>query len=114
MDPNVISHVLHRTTIYQKPWQTRAFISAVIGESLLSSEGGKHRRQRRIADQAFSERNLRSFLPVMFAGASQLTEKWISLVEKSDDSKAVIDVLHWIQRSTLVSLHLSTACPNAR
>jgi NADH:ubiquinone oxidoreductase subunit E len=38
----------------------------------------------------------------MFARSAQLTEKWISIVEKSDDEKAVIDVLHWIQRSTLV------------
>lgn len=105
MDPSVISHVLHRPTIYQKPWQTRAFISAVIGESLLSSEGGKHHRQRRIADQAFSERNLQSFLPVMFARSAQLTEKWISILGKSDNEKAVIDVFHWVQRSTLVCPH---------
>src|SRR4051794_3853884 len=109
MDPSVISHVLHRPTIYQKPWATRAFISAIIGESLLSSEGGKHRRQRRVADQAFSERNLQSFLPIMFARAAELTEKWVAIADKSDDGKATIDVVNWIQRTTLVSLYAGNA-----
>lgn len=101
MDPSVISHVLHRPSIYQKPWQTRAFISAIIGESLLSSEGGKHRRQRRVADQAFSERNLQSFLPIMFSRAAELTERWVAIADKSDEGKATIDVVNWIQRTTL-------------
>jgi cytochrome P450 len=109
MDPTFIGHVFRRPTIYQKPWQTRAYISAAVGESLLSSEGGKHHRQRRIADQAFSERNLRTFLSVMFVRSAQLTEKWISIVGKSDDEKAVIEVCHWAQRCTLVGPHFTTS-----
>lgn len=104
LDPAAIGHMLNRPAIYQKPWQSRAFISAIIGESLLSAEGGKHRRQRRVADQAFSERNLQTFLPIMFSKSSELTRKWISIVENSDEMMTVIDVANWIHRLTLVSL----------
>jgi cytochrome P450 len=104
MDPSVIGYILNRPAIYQKPWQSRAFISAIIGESLLSSEGAKHKAQRRIADQAFSERNLQSFLPIVFAKGSEITQRWISLVEKSNDGKAVVDVANWVHRLTLVRI----------
>jgi cytochrome P450 len=104
LDPTAIGHVLNRPALYQKPWQSRAFISAIISESLLSAEGGKHRRQRRVADQAFSERNLQTFLPIMFSKSSELTKKWISIVENSDEMMTVIDVANWIHRLTLVGL----------
>jgi cytochrome P450 len=99
----VINHVLNRPGAYQKPWQSRALISALVGESLFSAEGGKHRRQRRIADPAFSDRNLPTFLPIFFSKAVQLSEKWISIVENSEERKAVIDVSNWVHRVTLVS-----------
>lgn len=98
LDPVAIGYILRKTSIYQRPWPTKAFISSIIGDSLFSSEGLKHKCQRRIADHAFGERNLQSFLPTIFARASQMTEKWISIVEKSEDGQAKFDVAEWVVR----------------
>lgn len=45
LDPRAVFHILNRTTIYEKPWQSRRLITRLIGEGLLGSEGHIHRRQ---------------------------------------------------------------------
>ncbi|KAG8779856.1 hypothetical protein FRC15_009878 [Serendipita sp. 397] len=101
MDPMAIGYILQRSQTYQKPWQSRAFISSIIGESLFSAEGTKHRCQRRIADQAFGERNLQSFLPIMFTKSSQLTEKWIASTQGAEEGETTIETAMWVQRLSL-------------
>ncbi|CAG8753997.1 2690_t:CDS:1, partial [Acaulospora colombiana] len=50
----------------------------------------------------FSERNLQSFLPIIFSKASEITQRWITIAEKSNDETAVVDVANWVHRLTLV------------
>lgn len=94
-------HILNRPALYQKPLPTRAFISLLVGESLFSSEGAKHRRQRRIAEPAFSSQSVKTFLPIVFAKVARLTNQWTSIIDISDSASPVIDVVGWAHRATL-------------
>jgi hypothetical protein len=45
VDPVAVSHVLNRSTVYEKPWQSRRLITRLIGEGMLGAEGNVHKRQ---------------------------------------------------------------------
>lgn len=53
LDPVAIMHVLNRSTVYEKPWQSRRLITRLIGEGMLGSEGNMHKRQVSVADFYF-------------------------------------------------------------
>ncbi|KAM6502337.1 Cytochrome P450 [Amanita muscaria] len=101
LDPVSVSHILKNTSIYQKPWQSRKFISSLIGCGLLAAEGETHRRQRRVASPAFSAHNLHALVPLVFRKAIELKDKWVDLVHmQSEQVDARVDVCHWISRAT--------------
>ncbi|KAJ8487232.1 hypothetical protein ONZ51_g4301 [Trametes cubensis] len=108
LDPISLSHILKHSTIYEKPWQSRALISSMIGVGMLAAEGQVHKRQRRVATPAFSIQNMRALVPVTFKTGMALRDKWMSLISSaqdlSDDEKACggmkLDVCHWVSRAT--------------
>lgn len=40
-----MSYILNRSTVYEKPWQSRRLIARLIGEGMLAAEGNIHKRQ---------------------------------------------------------------------
>jgi len=54
-------------------------LRALIGDGLLTSEGERWRRHRRVVQPVFSRRNVTAFGPAMTAAARQLTARWDSL-----------------------------------
>ncbi|KAF8577885.1 cytochrome-450 hydroxylase [Ramaria rubella] len=99
VDPLAISHVLNRSTIYEKPWQSRRLITRLIGEGMLASEGNLHKRQRKVCNPAFSHQNLCALMPVFLQKAEELRDKWSSLMTHHTQS-IKIDVCSWIGRTT--------------
>ena len=69
LDPVSLAHVMKHSTIYEKPWQSRALIGSLIGVGMLAAEGQMHKRQRRVATPAFSIQNMRALVPVTFQKA---------------------------------------------
>ncbi|KAI9066011.1 cytochrome-450 hydroxylase [Trametes sanguinea] len=108
LDPVSLAHILKHSTIYEKPWQSRALISSMIGVGMLAAEGQTHKRQRRVATAAFSIQQMRSLVPVTFQKGVELKDKWLSLISEakktSQDEKArggaKLDVCHWVSRAT--------------
>lgn len=45
MDLKAINHVLMNSQTYQKPEQSRFFLSRILGDGVLVVEGAKHREQ---------------------------------------------------------------------
>ncbi|EJD52728.1 cytochrome-450 hydroxylase [Auricularia subglabra TFB-10046 SS5] len=105
-DPVAISHVMNRSTDYQKPWQSRRLIASLIGCGLLAAEGKQHRIQRRIANPTFSQQNLRALIPLFFTKAEELRNKWLSVLA-SDTPPEKIDPNHWFGRATFDIIGLS-------
>ena len=54
-------------------------LRALIGDGLLTSEGERWRRHRRVVQPVFSRRHVTAFGPAMTAAARQLTARWDSL-----------------------------------
>ncbi|KAF8633944.1 hypothetical protein AX15_001127 [Amanita polypyramis BW_CC] len=110
-DFRIISHVLS-SPVYEKPWQTRAFLARLIGRGIFSMEGEGHRKQRRLLGPAFSSQTVKRVAPVFFQKANELCERWFTLfpeseVDKQSDEPACpenagmisIDIVHWISRA---------------
>ncbi|RPD56633.1 cytochrome-450 hydroxylase [Lentinus tigrinus ALCF2SS1-7] len=108
LDPVSLAHVLKHSTIYEKPWQSRALIGGLIGIGMLAAEGQMHKRQRRVATPAFSLQNMRALVPVTFQKAVELKERWLALIADAQHGPdgerwkggARLDVCHWVSRAT--------------
>jgi len=56
-------------------------LRALIGDGLLTSEGERWRRHRRVVQPLFSRRHVTAFGPAMTEAAQRLTARWDSLAE---------------------------------
>ena len=116
LDPVSLAHVLKHSTIYEKPWQSRALISGLIGVGMLAAEGQVHKRQRRVGTPAFSIQNMRALVPVAFKKGVELRNRWMSLIKQAHaeegmgDVGAKLDVCHWVSRATFDVIGLAGAC----
>ncbi|KAF8133401.1 cytochrome P450 [Boletus edulis] len=101
MDLTAVAHILSHSDAYQKPNFVRDNLAAMGAgsESVLTTEGEVHRRQRSILGPAFTASNVKRLTPVFRDKASELRDVWIGLSSK-DQSKP-IDVLMWLSRATL-------------
>ena len=117
LDPVSLAHILKHSTIYEKPWQSRALISSLIGVGMLAAEGQVHKRQRRVATPAFSIQNMRALVPVTFQKAVELKDRWMALIAEVQASPerekwqggARLDVCHWVSRATFDVIGLAGA-----
>ena len=99
-DPVSLSYVTRNPNIYEKPWQSRRFITALIGCGLLSAEGLVYKRQRRVAAPAFSLHNLKALTPVIFEKGFKLRNRWHGIIDANGGDGVVIDVCMWVSRAT--------------
>lgn len=130
-DPKALVHVLSPAKAYQypKPEYTSAFLTAALGQGLVSIEGDVHRRQRKIIAPAFAPSVVKEFFPVIHRHAKLLTDKLEKIVGemiarhkgklpqdtvitgevstdrkfplKDPDHSAIVDTLFWLSRTTL-------------
>lgn len=130
-DPKALVHVLSPAKAYQfpKPEYTSAFLTAALGEGLVSIEGDAHRRQRKIIAPAFAPSVVKEFYPVVHRHAKLLTDKLEIIVGQviarqqgkfpkdtlfvgetppdrdfkvqDPNHQAVVDTLFWLSRTTL-------------
>lgn len=130
-DPKAMIHVLSPAKAYQypKPEYTSAFLTAALGQGLVSIEGEKHARQRKIIAPAFAPSLVKEFQPLVHHHAHLLVKKMNSIIQMEHDRKSgklpadykitgqvqsdreyklaenhpgmLLDVLFWISRTTL-------------
>ena len=114
LDPVSVAHILKHSTLYEKPWQSRALITSLIGCGMLAAEGQVHKRQRRVATPAFSIQNLRNLVPLVFKKGTQLKDKWVGVIAQADKSEGeagiVLDVCHWVSRATFDVIGVAGMC----
>ncbi|EKM49813.1 uncharacterized protein PHACADRAFT_265519 [Phanerochaete carnosa HHB-10118-sp] len=103
LDPVTMNHILQNTTTYEKPWPSRRLISGLIGQGMLSAEGQKHKRQRRIATPAFSMQAMRALIPLVFSKGTELQKKWMSMIQDAGTKPGeghIVNVCSWTSRAT--------------
>lgn len=98
-----MNHILQHTTVYEKPWPSRKLISNLIGVGMLSAEGQVHKRQRRVALPAFSVQAMRALVPLVFSKATELRDKWTSIISEAGIKPGeghLLNVCSWASRAT--------------
>jgi enediyne biosynthesis protein E7 len=75
--PDHVEHVLQtHSDNYDKRTRSAAFIKAVTGESLLTSNGASWQRQRRMLQPAFHRQHIASFAARMTEATARLLDHW--------------------------------------
>jgi len=95
-DARSMSHVLS-SAVYEKPWQTRAYIGRLVGRGkrqpfgldtvlnwtssgIFSMEGAEHRMQRKIMAPAFTYQSIKNMAPVFFKKAEEVCKRWKDII----------------------------------
>lgn len=122
-DAKGIMHILSQQNAYDfpKPPETRRFLSTLLGNGLVTSEGDTHKKQRKITAPAFTVSTVRSFTPVYFHHTHALVNALDRLITKtrgpaaepflhgqskygaraSKPNAPVIDIGFWVGKTTL-------------
>ncbi|KAJ7275579.1 cytochrome P450 [Mycena haematopus] len=96
-DLRVLSHVL-TSSVYQKPWQTRAFLKRLLGRGVFNMEGAEHNTLRKLIGPAFTAQAVKGMSPIFFQKAEELRDRWDALVS-ANGSSSTFDVAQWISRT---------------
>ncbi|TFY79536.1 hypothetical protein EWM64_g4475 [Hericium alpestre] len=108
-DPKALQHILHTSGYrYPKRADVREVTRILFGTGIVWADGmdvrfgSMHQRHRKIMNPAFSEVQLKSFLPVFEGYANKVVCKWradLGLEEKPDGM--LINVIPWFSRMAL-------------
>ncbi|KAF6140063.1 hypothetical protein GIB67_001804 [Kingdonia uniflora] len=75
-DPDLIKEVLNnKNGVYLKV-KAEGFIRKLLGDGLVTSEGKKWAKQRKLANHAFHAENLKRMIPVMLTSLEMMLERW--------------------------------------
>ncbi|KAB8303242.1 hypothetical protein EYC80_004687 [Monilinia laxa] len=104
--PQVLKSILADNSYdYEKPYGVRKFLTLILGEGPIMSEGSLHKFQRKHLLPAFQVKHIRGLYPVFWSKALGLVEgisqeiTETSTLEKRDESR--IEFSEWATRVTL-------------
>ncbi|KAI9067998.1 cytochrome P450 [Trametes sanguinea] len=98
-DPVAIRHIMHSSR-YVKPWEARISAAQIIGDSILLSEGDRHKGQRAIMNPAFGPTQIRELMHIFMEKATELRDVWSTKVA-AQEGCARVDVLEDLKKMTL-------------
>ena len=104
-----IQHITTNSTIYVKPRFVRKAIERVLGKGLLTAEGERHKRQRKVLNPAFATGYIREIVPIFSEKATELVN--MLLEDVKSQSGEGINVLPLLNRVTLDIISSSGLCP---
>jgi cytochrome P450 len=94
-----IQHITSNPTIYVKPRFVRRAIERVLGKGVLTAEGERHKRQRKVLNPAFATGYIRAIVPIFSAKATELVNMLLDDIKSH--SEEGINVLPLLNRVTL-------------
>lgn len=84
-DIQAIGYILQHSYSFTKPASSSRILDSVLGKGLLSSEGHKHRAQRRVLQPAFSPNHTKNLLPPFWAKSYEMQGVWNRMIETGGD-----------------------------
>ncbi|CCL99519.1 uncharacterized protein FIBRA_01537 [Fibroporia radiculosa] len=98
-DPKALhTIVIKEEHIFQNPTATLSFRQMMFGPGLLSTQGEKHRKQRKLLNPAFSINHMRYMLPIFYHVVHKLR---VAIDRQVSDGPQEIDILNWMGRTAL-------------
>ncbi|KAF9453702.1 cytochrome P450 [Macrolepiota fuliginosa MF-IS2] len=103
MDLKAINHILMNSQVYQKPEQSRFFLSRILGDGVLIVEGEKHRKQRKVMNPGFRASQIRELTEIFVEKALELRDVWSAEIKEAqgEEQTARINVLSGLSKMTL-------------
>ncbi|KAF5350051.1 hypothetical protein D9756_009191 [Leucocoprinus leucothites] len=98
MDLKALNHIMMNSQIYEKPEQSKFFISVLV------TEGSKHREQRKVMNPAFGASQIRELTEIFVEKALELRDVWaVNAKEQAQGEKtqARINVMTGLSKMTL-------------
>ncbi|KAK1225576.1 hypothetical protein PQX77_011468 [Marasmius sp. AFHP31] len=99
-DPKAVHHILQGYR-WGASGEQRARNLFVAGPGVAYVHGEDHKRHRRIMNPAFGASESKALVPIFFAAASSLSNKWKDLLSVSSDQSEVFNIPRWTSRATL-------------
>ncbi|XP_047271405.1 cytochrome P450 72A397-like [Capsicum annuum] len=96
MDPKLIKEVFSKNYLYQKPHSNP--LTKFLTQGLVSQEGDKWAKHRKIINPAFHLEKLKHMLPAFFLSCTEMISKWENIV--SVEGSHEIDVWPHLQQLT--------------
>jgi cytochrome P450 len=94
-----IQHMLNNWTIYVKPERARRQLGRILGDGLLTAEGEKHKRQRKVLNPAFATGYVRNIVPIFCEKGTDLVDTLLEQVKTQ--SAEGTEVFRFLSRTTL-------------
>ncbi|OCH90693.1 cytochrome P450 [Obba rivulosa] len=91
VDLKALNHILTHSADYQKPLQSRYFLSRILGK------GEDHRKQ----NPAFGPAQIRELTPIFVDQADKLRDCWDAEISKSGEESTRVNVLDGLTKTTL-------------
>ncbi|KAF8633415.1 hypothetical protein AX17_004586 [Amanita inopinata Kibby_2008] len=101
-DPKALQYI-YQTSGYNffKQPERREMTRIISGRGILWADGIDHKRHRKVMLPGFGSPEVKTFVPLFSAIASQLVDKWQDIIAAAPNDSAKINVPHWISRATL-------------
>jgi hypothetical protein len=81
VDPVALNYILNHDDQIPKPGMTRKFLSNMLGDGVLVTQGDVHKRQRRVLNPSFSPQSIRDCMPVFYDKAHELRDVLMALLD---------------------------------
>ncbi|KFA60628.1 hypothetical protein S40285_07937 [Stachybotrys chlorohalonatus IBT 40285] len=101
-EDDALKHMMVRNPYnYPKPVRAQKWMARVLGYGVLLAEGQEHAHQRKALAPGFSIQSIRALHPVFWEKALLMCECWRDEMRASNTSTMSIEVLEWLNRTTL-------------
>ncbi|KAM4121311.1 hypothetical protein ACJW30_03G198500 [Castanea mollissima] len=76
-EPELIKEILNnRDNVFPKPKTAEGFIKKLLGDGVVTSEGEKWAKMRKLANSAFHAESLKNMIPAMITSVEVMLERW--------------------------------------
>ncbi|KAG9221307.1 hypothetical protein CCMSSC00406_0009418 [Pleurotus cornucopiae] len=101
-DPKALQYI-YQTSGYHWPKvpERRELSRIITGQGLTWAEADVHKRQRKIMLPGFGFPESRAFLPIFFACANKLSEKWKDKLSGIPEGSTTLNMPYWLSRAAL-------------
>ncbi|KAL1706742.1 cytochrome P450 [Schizophyllum commune] len=96
-DPKALHHIVVKDQdVYEEHPQFISTNSLIFGNGLLSTQGDKHKKQRKLMNPVFSTAHMRNMIPIFYEVVDALRA---TLEKQTEKGPLEIDLLYWMGRT---------------
>ncbi|KAJ8584424.1 cytochrome P450 [Rhizopogon salebrosus TDB-379] len=101
-DPAALQYIFVRSGYRFPKLQDRSALGKLVnGRGILWAEGDNHKRHRRVMLPGFGAPESKAFLPLFKGCAESMSDKWMDIINNSEEWSVEFNIPAWLSRATL-------------